>query len=76
MREYCALADCYLEQSRREDFWHARTATSMCGGRPEDIMMFKTPKKPRVGPDGQTQDDGPDFWTIAALMGAEVKAVN
>jgi hypothetical protein len=73
MREYCALADCYLERRRQEDFFHARTATSMVGGRAESIMVFKTPKKLIVGPDGQALD-GPDFWAIAALMGAEKKA--
>lgn len=71
MREYRALADCYLERCRREDFLHARTATSMGGGRPDDIMIFKAPKKPIVGPDGHVTDDGPDFWVIAQLMGAE-----
>lgn len=70
MREYCALADCYIEQQRREDYFHARTAVSMGGGRPEDIMLFKSPRKLIVGPNGEP-DDGPDFWAIAALMGAE-----
>jgi hypothetical protein len=46
MREFVAIADRYEEKERWQDFFHARTAASMGGGKIQDLMVFKQQEIP------------------------------
>lgn len=51
--EWQALYDRHRERLETEDYFHARTASAMCGKAPKDLMAFKPRPNMLLGPDGK-----------------------
>jgi hypothetical protein len=53
LQEWEALYDRHKESLQTEDYFHARTASAMCGKAPHDLMAFKPKPGALLGPDGK-----------------------